>query len=45
MAFADGRVQFLSEDIDGRVYYNLFTPDGLTFVGTPLDAGVTSSDF
>ncbi len=45
VAFADGRVQFLSENIDGRVYYNLFTPDGLTFVGTPLDAGVTSSDF
>ncbi len=45
VAFADGRVQFLSENIDGAVYYNLFTPDGLTFVGTPLDAGVTSSDF
>ncbi len=45
VAFADGRVQFLSESIDGRVYYNLFTPDGMKFVGTPLDGGALSGDF
>lgn len=38
-AFADGRVQFLSEAIDGTVYYNLFTPQGGKLAGTPLDGG------
>ena len=45
VAFADGRVQSLSESIDGRVYYNLFTPQGTRLIGTPLDAGVTGDDY
>ena len=35
VAFADGRVQVLSESVDGRVSYNLFTPQGTRLIGTP----------
>ena len=42
VGFADGRVQFLNESIDGRVFYNLMTPQGTRLIGTPLDAGVSS---
>jgi len=45
VAFADGRVQVLSESVDGRVSYNLFTPQGTRLIGTPLDAGVTGEDY
>jgi prepilin-type processing-associated H-X9-DG protein len=45
VAFADGRVQFLNQDIDGLVYYNLFTPQGTELRGTPLDGGVSSDSF
>jgi prepilin-type processing-associated H-X9-DG protein len=45
VGFADGRVQFLSESVDGRVYFNLCTPKGIRLKGTPLDAGVTTDGF
>lgn len=45
VAFADGRVQFLSESIDGKVYVNLFTPQGSRLQGLALDAGIASGDF
>ena len=44
-AFADGRVQFLSESIDGKVYMNLFTPQGSRLQGLALDAGIASGNF
>ncbi len=37
VGFADGRVQFLHESVDGRVYYNQVTPDGMHLFGSPLD--------
>ncbi|MCA9064250.1 MAG: DUF1559 domain-containing protein [Planctomycetaceae bacterium] len=45
VAFADGHVQFLNEDIDGRVYYNLFTPQGMRLIGTTLDGGIIGDEF
>ena len=45
VAFADGRVQLLSQDIDGRVFFNLMTPQGTRLIHTALDAGVTTDDF
>ena len=42
VGFADGRAQFLNESIDGKVFYNLMTPQGMRLIGTPLDAGVSS---
>ncbi len=45
VAFADGRVQFLSEGIDGRVYYSLFTPQGSRLQGTALDGGVSGDEY
>ena len=44
VGFADGRVQFLNESIDGRVYYNLMTPAGSRLTGSPLDAGIQGDD-
>ena len=44
-AFADGRVQFLSESIDSKVYMNLFTPQGSRLQGLALDAGIASGNF
>jgi hypothetical protein len=40
VSFGDGRAQFLSESIDGRVFYNQMTPDGVYLQGTSLDAGL-----
>jgi prepilin-type processing-associated H-X9-DG protein len=42
MAFADGHVLFLSEDIDGSVYAALSSPQGLLLSGTPLQQVVIS---
>jgi prepilin-type N-terminal cleavage/methylation domain-containing protein len=42
--FADGRARFLSESIDGRVFYNLVTPDGMSLKDTPLDGGLIGSN-
>jgi prepilin-type N-terminal cleavage/methylation domain-containing protein/prepilin-type processing-associated H-X9-DG protein len=42
MAFADGHVVFLSEDIDGSVYAALSSPQGLLLSGTPLQQVVVS---
>lgn len=36
MAFADGSVQFVAEDIDGVVYFQMFTPQGHRLDGTAL---------
>ncbi len=45
VVFADGHLTFLSEDIDGRVYASLFTPQGRSFLATPLDQGVIGTEF
>ena len=37
IAMADGSVRFLSEDIDGRAYMQLFTPQGSKLQGLALD--------
>ena len=37
IGLADGSVRFLSEDTDGRAYFNFFTPDSVRLIGTPLD--------
>lgn len=39
LAFADGRVQFVSEDIDGEIYFQFYTPQGSRLDGTPLEEG------
>jgi len=44
VGFADGHVQFLNETIDGRVYYNLMTPQGSRLTGLPLDGGILSDN-
>jgi len=44
VAFADGRVQFLNGSIDGRVYYNIFTPQGMRLRDTPLDGGINGDN-
>ncbi len=44
VSFADGRAQFLNEQIAGRVFYNLMTPQGLRLNGTVLDGGVLSDN-
>jgi hypothetical protein len=41
----DGRVQFLSEDVDSRVYFNMFTPQGYSLRYQPLDFGITGDSF
>ena len=45
IALGDGSVRFLSDQIDGRVLYHLFTPDGNGLRNTPLDAGVADGNF
>lgn len=42
MAFADGRVIFLSEKIDGAVYAALASPQGLFLTDTPLRQVIVS---
>ena len=44
VAFADGRVQFLNESIAGRVYYNIFTPQGMRLRDTSLDGGINGDN-
>lgn len=44
VGFADGRAQFLNESIDGKVFYNLMSPQGTPLIGTPLDAGISSDN-
>ncbi len=44
VSFADGRAQFLNEEIAGRVFYNLMTPQGLRLNDTALDGGVLSDN-
>ncbi len=36
MAFADGSVRFIAEDMDGTVYFQIFTPQGDRLNGTAL---------
>lgn len=43
MAFADGRVQFVSESIDGGVYAALVSPQGRRLVDTPLEQPVSAA--
>ena len=45
VAMCDGRVQFLSEDVDSRVYFNMFTPQGYSLRYQPLDFGITGDSF
>ncbi|MEW4487328.1 DUF1559 domain-containing protein [Thalassoglobus sp. JC818] len=44
MTYADGHVRFLTEQIDGRVYAALASPQGSFLNGTPLAQGIISSD-
>ena len=44
VSFADGRAQFLNEEIAGRVFYNLMTPQGLRLNETALDGGVLNDN-
>ena len=37
MAFADGSVRFVAEDIDGAVYFEMFTPQRSPLDGTHID--------
>ena len=41
--FADGHVTFLDENIDGRVYAAMFSPQGTRLIGTSLDQGVVET--
>ena len=44
VAFADGSVRNLSEDIDGAVYAALFSPNSITLDQTPLKQPITSQN-
>lgn len=45
MAYADGHIQFLSEQVDGAVYAALASPVGLLLNGTPLSQVIVGDDF
>lgn len=46
MSFGDGRVQFLSQKLDGRVYAAIVSPQGAGLSGTPLSQdGFGSGDY
>ncbi len=40
----DGSLRFLSEEIDGKVYANLYSPQGTRLAGAPLDQGILSEN-
>lgn len=40
--FCDGRVQFVSQNIDGKVYASLVSPQGQSLDGTPLAQQIVS---
>ncbi len=44
MAYADGHVKFLSENIDGKVYAALSSPQGMLLDGTPLAQAIVSGE-
>ncbi|MBX3444027.1 MAG: DUF1559 domain-containing protein [Planctomyces sp.] len=44
MAFADGHVKFLAEDIDGKIYAAMASPQGMLYQGTPLEQVIVSGD-
>ena len=44
MAYADGHVKFLSEDVNGAVYAALASPQGLLLNGIPLQQAIVSGD-
>jgi prepilin-type processing-associated H-X9-DG protein len=35
--FADGHVSVISEDVDGRILFDWFTPESIQLTGTPFD--------
>lgn len=43
MAYADGHLKFLSEEVDGAVYAALASPQGLMLASTPLKQVIISS--
>ena len=43
--FADGRVHFLSETVDGRVYATLLSPQGSRLAGPLAQKVVADSDY
>ena len=45
MAFCDGRVKFVSESLDGRVYANLITPQGTRLTGALAQGAVSDGDY
>lgn len=42
VGFCDGRVQFISQSIDGIVYASLVSPQGQSLEGTPLEQQIIS---
>ncbi|QDU37467.1 hypothetical protein Mal4_17810 [Maioricimonas rarisocia] len=44
VAYADGHVQFVSEQIDGAIYAALVSPQGLRLQGLPLEQVIVSGD-
>jgi hypothetical protein len=44
MAYGDGHVKFLSEQVNGAVYAALASPQGVFLQGTPLEQAVISGD-
>ena len=44
MVLGDGSLRFVSEEIDGKVYANLFSTQGTRLTGSPLDQGVLSGN-
>jgi prepilin-type processing-associated H-X9-DG protein len=44
-AFADGHVSFISQQIDGEILFNLFTPQGERLRGTPLESSHLTTSF
>ncbi len=45
MAYADGRVSFLSETVDGAIYAALTSPQGIQLDGTVLRQVIVSEEF
>lgn len=45
VGFGDGAVRFLSEDVDGKVLFQLFSPQDAKLSGTALDAGIFHGNF
>jgi hypothetical protein len=45
VSLLDGSVRFLSESVDGKVYFDLFTPQGQRLTGTPFETQISELPF